>query len=213
MNCKFCNEFIPKAKLNNHEIKCRFNPYKIEKFDKNGKLNPFWGRSSENQFTYAKNLGLPTPIISVETRLKIGKSTSSQKWSDKRRKNLSESMRKAVLKYPDSYRASNVNGRCKKIKYSNEITLDSSWELEVVNWFDNNSIKWERNKKSFPYIWNNKVHSYFPDFYLIDLDKYVEVKGYQRDRDLEKWKSLSNLIIIKKKEIDQIKKQTFTLKY
>ena len=41
---------------------------------------------------------------------------------------------------------------------------------------------------------------------------YVEVKGYQRDRDLEKWKTISNrLIIIKKYEINKIKKNIFNL--
>ena len=70
---------------------------------------------------------------------------------------------------------------------------------------DENKIKWTNNiDNGFKYEWNGGIHIYFPDFYLIDYDVYIEVKGYERERDRCKWKSLNNLIIIKKKEIKEI---------
>ena len=54
----------------------------------------------------------------------------------------------------------------------------------------------------FEYEWENKIHLYFPDFYLPDYDIYIEVKGYERERDRCKWKVVPNLLVLKKKEIE-----------
>lgn len=53
--------------------------------------------------------------------------------------------------------------------------------------------------------------TYFPDFYLPNLDLYIEVKGYERERDLAKWSQFpEKLIVLKKQEIEEIKKGTFS---
>lgn len=118
-------------------------------------------------------------------------------------------MQKVVREKPESYSASNINGRSKKILY-NDVWLDSKWEYEFAKWCDDNQINWEKNKKSFEYNWNGS-RLYYPDFYLKDFDKYVEVKGYERERDREKWKVVSNLIIIKFNEIKKIRSNTFSI--
>lgn len=46
-------------------------------------------------------------------------------------------------------------------------------------------------------------------FYLPELDLYIEVKGYERERDLAKWKVVPNLRVFKLKEINAIKNNTF----
>jgi hypothetical protein len=46
---------------------------------------------------------------------------------------------------------------------------------------------------------------------LPKIDAYIEVKGYERDRDREKWKCVDNLIIIKKEEIEQIRKGAYEI--
>lgn len=33
---------------------------------------------------------------------------------------------------------------------------------------------------------------YTPDFYLPDLDLYIEVKGYETDKDRSKWSQFTN---------------------
>ena len=55
------------------------------------------------------------------------------------------------------------------------------------------------------------MHIYFPDFYLPDFDYYIEVKGYQRDRDLYKWKVVDKLIIIKANEIKEIRNNVYDI--
>ncbi len=79
----------------------------------------------------------------------------------------------------------------------------------VAKWLDENNIKWTNKIDGISYNWNGNKHLYFPDFYLIELDKYIEVKGYERERDKCKWKSLNNLIVLKKNEINLIKQNKF----
>ena len=58
---------------------------------------------------------------------------------------------------------------------------DSSWELIWIQWALSKGVKFERNKKGFPYIYKGKQHLYYPDFYLPEEDKYVEIKGIVDD--------------------------------
>lgn len=164
-------------------------------------------KENTNQFIKAKRDGRVI-VVSDETRKKISVNSKKQKWDDERRRKHSESMKKAVKNNPNSYSANNVSGRTKLIEYRNT-RVKGNWELLVAKWLDNNNIKWTNKIDGISYDWNNETHTYFPDFYLIDLDKYVEVKGYERERDRCKWKVLDNLIVIKKKEIKLIKENKF----
>ena len=77
---------------------------------------------------------------------------------------------------------------------------------------DLEDIKWERKTKPFNYFWNGKWHLYFPDFYLPEFDLYLEVKGYEVERDRCKWSVVGNIVILKKKEIDGIKRGVCSIK-
>lgn len=58
-----------------------------------------------------------------------------------------------------------------------EVLLDSSWEIEIAKLLDKKDIKWVRPK----YIkWqddNNKTRMYYPDFYLLDYNVYLDPKN------------------------------------
>jgi hypothetical protein len=100
-------------------------------------------------------------------------------------------------------------GRCKHIKYSkkdgNIIDIQGTWELRFVKFLDDKNILWDKNKVGYKYMFENKEHLYFPDFYLKDFNVYVEVKGYETDRDREKWKQFPfKLLIVKKQEIQDL---------
>lgn len=211
MNCKFCKRNCKnKNSLTNHERLCKNNPNRqipnFIEWNKKKKENDIPG---QNQYTKAKSLGIVISI-SEETRKKMSESNKGKEISLERKKKLSDIMRRVVKEKPESYSSSNVNGRVKKVEY-NGLTLDSSWELQFVKWCDSNNVKWIRPTIGFEYEWFG-IRTYYPDFYLVDLDLYVEIKGYQRDRDLKKWNSVSNLIVIKQKEIDNIKNNTFDIR-
>lgn len=196
--CDICEKEISNNGFHRHILRCGREP--IEKKPRIGK----------NQYTKARESGLPDPIISDETRKKLSESSKNQIWTDERRENLSKSMKKAVLDNPESYTSSNVCGRIKVEEYNGE-KFHGKWEVEVAKWFDKNEIIWERKVKPFNYFWNNSWHLYFPDFYLPRLDVYIEVKGYETERDRCKWVVVPNLIVIKNKEIKQIKENIYAL--
>lgn len=64
--------------------------------------------------------------------------------------------------------------------YYNGIYCDSSWELCYVVYCNENNIKISRNKNYFEYLYEGKIHKYYPDFILED-GTYVEIKGYSND--------------------------------
>ena len=209
MICKYCGkECKNKNSLVQHEIRCKQNPNRIEYSGYAAKKFNQIGHKGHNQYTKAKELGLPKPIIHEETKLKLSIKTKERNkiyWSNSENKiKQSISMRKAVLKHPESYCSSNVNGRVKRIQYK-DIWLDSSWEVEVAKALDENNISWYRPNKGFKYEWNNSMHIYYPDFYLPSYNIYIEVKGFERERDRIKYKILDNLIVIRKDEIELLK--------
>lgn len=72
-------------------------------------------------------------------------------------------------KYPDKYM-----GDLSKIVYR------SSWELECFRFFDNNMniIRWGSEPCAIPYMKptdKNKLHKYYPDFYVEYINKDKEV--------------------------------------
>lgn len=214
MNCIHCNKICKnKNSLINHERLCKLNPNRQilkSNFIEYNKKVKSGERKPVNQFIRAKELGIPTPIVSEDTRRKISESSRGRKYSEEYKKNHSDKMKSVVLSHPQSYSANNVSGRTPIIEY-NGFYLKGSWELLVANYLDDLNIKWTNIFDGIPYKWNNSIHLYFPDFYLIDYNIFIEVKGYERDRDRCKWSSLQNLIVLKKTEIELIKSKKFKL--
>ena len=210
-NCKYCgNERVDAVSCRNHERMCRFNPdRKISVKDKSF----YKTRKNSNQYLKARELGLPDPNVSYDTR-KILSQKSKSIWDDDRRADWSvkmkEQSRKNIENHPESYSYKNFCGRSKKTLYK-EQWMHSSWELSFAIWLDENNVKWTKKVASFDYFWKGANRKYFPDFYLPDFDKYVEVKGYETDRDIEKWKSVPGLVVLKEKEINQIKRKSFDI--
>lgn len=163
-----------------------------------------------NQWTKAKETGIPY-TISDETRRKLSESSTrvnNERWSsEENRKKQSESMKKAVEKYPESYTSSN-RGRTKQIIVDG-IKFQGKWELEFYQYCKDNNIQIERSNEWFEYEWNG-IRKYFPDFYLVEKDLYVEVKGYETDRDRAKWSAFpKQLKVIRKEDISAIRKGCF----
>jgi hypothetical protein len=91
--------------------------------------------------------------------------------------------------------------RCVYISESaGRVELDSTWELEYVKYLDKNKIKWKRNQIKFPYHYNKKLCYYIPDFFLVKEDIYVEVKGYENERDEAKWRDFPYKLIVLRKD-------------
>lgn len=127
------------------------------------------------------------------------KKTNAAYWTEEKRKEHSEKMKAIVKQYPDSYSKNNVSGRVKmyEVESARGLTkVKGTWELKVANWLNENSISWTNDFEPIPYKWKNKWHLYFPDFYLIEHDVIIEVKGFKTQRDEAKWKALKDKIFV-----------------
>lgn len=73
--------------------------------------------------------------------------------------------------------------RGKELIYDN-IRFRSNWEVLTAKYFDKNNIKWQYEPKVFLL---NEEMTYTPDFYLLDSNKWIEVKGYWYDDAIIKY--------------------------
>jgi hypothetical protein len=102
-------------------------------------------------------------------------------------------------------------GRCKKYKYispiAGEVYLDGTWELAVAKWLDEKQYNWKRNTKRFRYInLKGTISHYVPDFWVEELNSYVEVKGYETALDRCKWSQFKDpLVVWKRTELTEMK--------
>lgn len=201
MYCKFCKrESKTKQSVIAHEIHCKLNPNAKSKIPSYGMK----GKKGSNQ--WIKGTAKP---LTEEIRKSFGNGVRDISWDSKRKEEHSKKMKKAVIEHPDAYNSGN-RGRVKQIIYDG-IKFHGKWELEFYLWCKNNNVDIRRCDESFDYIWNGN-RKYFPDFYLSELDSYVEIKGYETDRDRAKWSNFpKKLIIIKKDSIMKIKNGLFEL--
>jgi hypothetical protein len=150
-----------------------------------------------NQYIKAKEMGLPKPKISKETKQKFmehAKKHNGTFWTKENRQRQRNIMVDVVKNNPDLF-IRNKTGWVKNYKYKN-VMLKGKWELKTAKWLDKQNIKWEYEKYNFLYEWEGNEHRYFPDFYLKNLDVFIEVKGYKTDKDLAKWKQFTKKLII-----------------
>lgn len=62
----------------------------------------------------------------------------------------------------------------------------SSWEANVARYYNFIGVKWQYEIKEFMFPVKRGCISYKPDFYLPELDKWVEVKGYMDSKSKTK---------------------------
>lgn len=70
-----------------------------------------------------------------------------------------------------------------------EMWLRSQWEYVVALYLDKQEKTWKYEPKAFPITIDGKKATYTPDFYLVDDDLYIEVKGWWRSTYLAKHKA------------------------
>ena len=173
-------------------------------------LNRKYG-SVANQYIKAKQEGRTIPPRSEKFRKDASIKSSAIRWTDEQKSTHSKRMRKAAVDNPDSYSSSN-RGRTKQIIIDN-IKLQGQWEVDFYTWAKNNKLNPQRPDLGFPYEYDG-TRTYYPDFYIPSIDLYVEVKGYETDKDRAKWRDFPHkLIVLKHKDISSIRNNTFRLKY
>lgn len=184
-NCKFC--LFNFNRLASHEPYCNLNPNKTS-------------HKTSNQFLKARELGTEF-VVSNVTRQRISAGNLGKTHSDETKIKISLAMQNAVLSNPESYAGGYNRGRVKSIVCSNGFRVLGNWERQFVEFCVSNDVKIEQPNTGFPYMWNGP-RVYFPDFYLPEIDKWVEIKGLETERDRVKWDALrtihnKDLLVIK----------------
>jgi hypothetical protein len=115
---------------------------------------------------------------------------------------LSETIKKKVIEgtWHLSYSTT------KRYEYKG-VSLQGTWELKYAQWLDFNGIVWRRPTETFPYFFEGKEHRYTPDFYLPEMNCYIEIKGCETAKDKAKQKYFPKelrLIVLKKEELESL---------
>ena len=204
--CKFCGkECKNKNSLTQHELRCSKNPNRKvfinPNFNNQGRVAWNKGLTKETDERVRKNA--ESRVVSYQ----VGKSI-------RRTGDLNVSRRIEVKqKISQTCLTKSRNGEwhkslAKNMHYSyNGVDLDGKWELYYAIYLDEHDIDWKRCSERFPYQFENTIHYYTPDFYLVDSDTFVEIKGYETEKDRAKWEQFpedKNLLILKEKELREL---------
>jgi hypothetical protein len=175
--CEYCGNFYSKYGIRNHVDILHLKIRKANKGAIKNKNKIPWNKGK------TKNDDHRVLIYSEKISNKLkGKPTHKQ--TEKTKQKLRESAKK-----------NNLGGHTSKFKLffekndGNIVYLQSSYEIQVAKELEINNIKWVRPT---PLNWiddKNENHKYYPDFYLIDYDIYLDPKNYYlQKKDAQKIK-------------------------
>ena len=176
--CKYCGRKT-NSKIGNkcHERYCKKNPNRKICLGNNGATKGYKGH---NQYTKAKELGLPIPKMSEETKKKILVARLGVPLTEEHKKKISDGRKKFLNEHPD------------KVPFK---LNHSSRQSYPERYFQ---IIFKKEKIDLEY--HRQVKRYELDFSNIDKMKYVEIDGeqhytskYMINHDIERTKFLSDL--------------------
>ena len=120
--------------------------------------------------------------LSKTYKNKIEKGEIFYPFQDK--KHTKETLEKISLSYLNGDRKNHGYIRVKYYEvfcpfHDKIVKVQGTWELIYANYLNENNIRWTRNTKlRYRLFEDDYLHTYYPDFYLIDTDEYIEIKGY-----------------------------------
>jgi len=181
----------------NDKYKC---PYCAKEFTKRGIGGHIWRMHTKKgrQFEPSKGIVAWNKGLTKRTDARIAKSAEKYKMGLKTGKflpgmlgrKLNEEAKQKIRKARIGKKGFDHPTR-KAYKYfkadGTTIILDSSFEVKVAKDLDYHEIAWERPKALAWVDQKDITHRYFPDFYLINYDIYLDPKNdYLIKRDAEK---------------------------
>ena len=72
---------------------------------------------------------------------------------------------------------------------------DSSYELAWVIYGLDHHLSFKRNTEKFPYVWEERIRYWIPDFILCD-NIYVEIKGFLTEQNKAKHSQFQPLLVV-----------------
>lgn len=154
----------------------------------------------KNQYDKAKHEGKEF-VVKDETKQKLRLKQlgyTKDKWSDNALLSLKKRKKEGTAGGGFKLNA----GRGKRGWYKG-YWCQSSWELAWVIFSLDHGLVFERCNKFFEYEFENKIYKYFPDFYIPEINSFIEIKGVKVKRDEAKWK-IPNLQVLEEKDLKGI---------
>lgn len=200
LNCIYCNRLCKnKNSLAQHECRCKENPNKIKiKTKGNHQSHQAWNKGLTKETDKRVAAGGNT----YHKNHLAGKYDYSH---NKHSQETKEKIRQQKLELC-ARQGTNLCGKGKRGYYKGYY-CQSSWELAYVVYQLDHNVNFIRNTKRFSYTLDGINRSYFPDFYLIDEDIYIEIKGYYDNKTKEKeiqFPKTETLIVLQKQEMTPI---------
>jgi hypothetical protein len=172
--CDMCKKCFKKFRFSG----CR-NPA-FGKVYRTKETHPEWADSISKTSKGTINLGDKNGMKNPEAQLKASKTRREKVTSD-------PEYRKARAKFQREAWASGKydgvkTGLCKwydHIKHDGTlIKLQGTWEVAYARYLDEQNINYVAHKGYWKYVGeDNKEHTYHPDFYLVDEDLTIDIKG------------------------------------
>lgn len=162
--CKFCNmEF---KRVGSHQYVCKSNPDRTQPKNQHSAGNYIIKDSTKQKLSESRKQFMADPINKLKISVSVSK-TVNEKVKD------------------GTWHNSFSRARCYEY---NGIQLYGKWELAYAKYLDDLGIIWERPTQSFPYKFEDKIRRYTPDFFLVETNEWVEIKGYPTKKDFAKWR-------------------------
>jgi hypothetical protein len=195
--CEYCNkEYKNNNGLKNHQLRCKENPTRILSYFVNNQ-DKLTERRRELGFTNAATKAKANGteyVVSEQTRKKLSIAVSNR--TPEFLQEMGKLISIAVKQKVDAGEWHTSLAKNMHIDY-NGVDLHGKWELRYAQYLDENNILWKRPTESFEYVFENVTRKYTPDFYLIETDEYVEIKGYKKPKDEAKWSHFPSDKILK----------------
>lgn len=168
--CRKCvNKFVNNT--DEYKRKQRESQLKLYESDPDRRI-----RISNTMLTNKVNFGEKNGMKKLDARKKV--SESRKNMSVENRKIYSDAQRKA---WADGKFADVKVGRCKWYAINTPngpMKVQGTWELKYAEYLMENNIPFYAHRGRITYVDSTGIlHSYYPDFYLPDEDRYVDIKA------------------------------------
>ena len=195
-SCPYCNKKYSKKGISSHIILSHLEEGKEWKsnLDNFNRTRDPWNKNLTKETDERVKINTENSAKSLNILRKEGK-VKPPVFSEEFLKRQSEKMS-----------LHNPGGKCKWYTVDG-VKVQGTWERDIAKTFTRKNIKWIKpstSSHSFKYNMDDKIKTYTPDFYLEELELYIEVKGYWWGRDKEKMNAVKeqypsiNLLIIEK---------------
>ncbi len=155
----------------------------------------FCGKEFEPRKLGGHTTGCDLNPSKSSTREKILSKQKGRPLSENHKNSISSSVNKRIEN--DSWHISFSKSRTHEYK---GVKFHGLWEVKFAMHLDDKNVEWRRPTEKFQYDFEGKLRNYTPDFWIPELDSYVEIKGYPTSKDEAKWKQFPLKLIVLKGE-------------